>query len=82
MLEALLEASRHLLVPEMADNKALNVAKEIAGSLLQVGSRYLASWCKPSGFWKHRTLVANELKESNRPTASLVIYISSYPVRP
>ena len=45
MLEALLEASRHLLVPEMADNKALSVAKEIAGSLLQVGSHYLASWC-------------------------------------
>lgn len=35
LLEALLEASRHLLVPEMADNKALSVAKEIAGSLLQ-----------------------------------------------
>ena len=45
LLEALLEASRHLLVPEMADNKALSVAKEIAGSLLQVGSLYLASWC-------------------------------------
>ncbi|XP_015748579.1 PREDICTED: ral GTPase-activating protein subunit alpha-1-like, partial [Acropora digitifera] len=35
LLEALLEASRHLLVPEMAHNKALSVAKEIAGSLLQ-----------------------------------------------
>lgn len=37
MLEALLEASRHLLVPEMLQNKAGTVASQVAGSLLQVG---------------------------------------------
>ena len=37
MLEALLEASRHLLVPEMSQNKAGVIARQIAGSLLQVG---------------------------------------------
>ena len=45
LLEALLEASKHLLVPEMVHNKALSVAKEVAGSLLQVGSHCLASLC-------------------------------------
>ncbi len=37
MLEAILEASRHLLVPEMSHNKAGSLAKQVAGSLLQVG---------------------------------------------
>lgn len=37
MLEAILEASRHLLVPEMSQNKAGSLARQVAGSLLQVG---------------------------------------------
>ena len=37
MLEAILEASRHLLVPEMSQNKAGLLARQVAGSLLQVG---------------------------------------------
>ena len=37
MLEALLEVSRHLLVPEMSQNKASTLARQVAGSLLQVG---------------------------------------------
>ena len=37
MLEALLEVSRHLLVPEMSQNKAGTLARQVAGSLLQVG---------------------------------------------
>ena len=37
LLEALLEASRHLLVPEMSQNRAVAIAREVAGSLLQVG---------------------------------------------
>ena len=37
MLEAILEASRHLLVPEMSQNKAGFLARQVAGSLLQVG---------------------------------------------
>ena len=37
LLEALLEASRHLLVPEMSQNKAFSIARQVAGSLLQVG---------------------------------------------
>lgn len=36
MLEAILEASRHLLVPEMSQNKAGFLARQVAGSLLQV----------------------------------------------
>lgn len=35
LLEALLEASRHLLVPEMAQNKPMGIAREVAESLLQ-----------------------------------------------
>ena len=38
MLEAILEASRHLLVPEKSQNKAGSLAIQVAGSLLQVGS--------------------------------------------
>ena len=37
MLEAILEASRHLLVPEMSQNKAGSLARQVAGSLVQVG---------------------------------------------
>lgn len=40
LLEALLEASRHLLVPDMSHNKAFLVARQVAGSLLQVGVLY------------------------------------------
>ena len=36
MLESLLEASRHLLVPEMSQNKAVAIARQVVGSLLQV----------------------------------------------
>lgn len=36
MLEALLEASRHLLVPDKSQNKAREIARQTAGSLLQV----------------------------------------------
>lgn len=37
MLEAILEASRHLLVPELSSSKGGLLARQVAGSLLQVG---------------------------------------------
>lgn len=37
MLEAILEASRHLLVPELSRSKGGLLARQVAGSLLQVG---------------------------------------------
>ena len=52
MLESLLEASRHLLVPEMSQNKAVAIARQVVGSLLQVRleQRLRSSHNRPKGY--------------------------------
>ena len=52
MLESLLEASRHLLVPEMSQNKAVAIARQVVGSLLQVRieQRSRSSHNRPKGY--------------------------------
>ena len=62
MLEAILEASRHLLVPELSRSKGGLVARQVAGSLLQVGLD--VSVCNISNKQNMFDLISKHQKES------------------
>ena len=62
MLEAILEASRHLLVPELSRSTGGLLARQVAGSLLQVGLDL--SVCNISNKKNMIDLISKHQKES------------------